>query len=305
MLHGVAKAALLTAAAMLAGCGESTAAPTTHPSTAAAQTSQYPQRIVSLVPAATLNLVLMGSSDRLVGGTRYDRLYLPEPQSNLPVVGDYESTNYEALASLKPTAVIVQKDEARIEARLRDLAARSNFEIVNIRLDKIDDIWTTARALGRAAGTPEAAESAIRDTQATLKEVAQEVTADKKKPRVLYVATPRSMMIAGGETIMGEMVALAGGINAGAEIGKNFPIVSREAVVNLAPEVILLGAPDEPEQLINDPRLEMWSALQVPAARNGRIYLVTGGNSQMASLEIGKHVRALARLIHREPGGNP
>ena len=209
-------------------------------------------RIVSMVPAATLNLVLMGAADHLVGVTKYDRLYLPDNEKDLPVVGDYEMLDYEQLVKLKPTVLVIQKAEARIEPRLRETAAAQHFELVNVQLETIDDIWATARQLGRAAGKGQAAERAILLAQAQLKEVAA-TYAGKPRPRVLYVMT--AGMVAGDKTIFGEMIELAGGKNVGAEVGRSYPEIGKEGVVKLSPDVLLIGAPDEPAQQPNDPRL--------------------------------------------------
>src|SRR5262249_34860656 len=89
----------LCAAAMLSGCDKPAtpvaAAPATGPG-ATVQAGGGP-RIVSKVPAATLNLVLIGGDKHLVGVSSFDKLVLPKDEQDLPVVGDYEQTNYEQL----------------------------------------------------------------------------------------------------------------------------------------------------------------------------------------------------------------
>src|SRR3569833_655840 len=67
-------------------------------------------RIISTVPAAALNIVLIGGVDALVGVSPYDTLYLPDDKKDLPAVGDYnlEKLNYEQLINLHPTALVVQ-----------------------------------------------------------------------------------------------------------------------------------------------------------------------------------------------------
>ena len=70
--------------------------------------------------------------------------------------------------------------------------------------------------------------------------------------------------------------------------------------MGLAPDVLLIGAPDALPEMPNDPRLAPWLGLPVPATRTKHVYLVTDGNSQMPSVNIGKNVRTLAELIHRK-----
>ena len=255
-------------------------------------------RIVSTVPAATLNLVLIGATDELVGVSKYDVIYLPENKRDLPIVGDYETINYEQLAKLKPTTLIIQTAESRIPPRLKTMAAEQKINLVNLRFDHVDDIWTSVKTLGKVAGKEADAQRAIEKAQADLKELENHYR-NAPHPKVLYLVSPKLMLMCGGDTFIDQMITAAGGDNVGAKTGEGFVDVSRETMVKLAPDVLLIGAMEEPGEIANDPRLAPWLNLPVPAAKNKRIYLVTDSNSLMASVAIAKHVRALADLFHR------
>src|SRR5512133_3272282 len=58
-------------------------------------------RVASLVPAATEMLVGMGAGDRLVAVSNYESSPVVK---DLPRVGDYQSTDWETLARLRPDA---------------------------------------------------------------------------------------------------------------------------------------------------------------------------------------------------------
>jgi iron complex transport system substrate-binding protein len=255
-------------------------------------------RIVSTVPAATLNLVLIGAADRLAGVSKYDLLYLPENKRDLPVVGDYETMNYEQLVKLHPSVLVIQTAESRIPARLREFTSSQHIELVNLRFDKVDDIWTSVRTLGKAAGMEKEAQAAIDKAQADLKDLAAQYK-DAPHPKVVYLVSPKLMLLCGGKTFIDEMITAAGGQNTGAVAGDGFLDIGRETLVKLAPDVLLIGALEEPVSEENDPRLAPWLQLPLPAAKKRRVYLVTDGNSLMASVNIAKNVRALADLIHR------
>jgi iron complex transport system substrate-binding protein len=287
----------LATAVALAACGPSApaTAPAAAPSTATATAPATP-RIVSTVPAATLNLVLIGGDRYLVGVSTYDRLFLPADKQNLPVVGDYENLNFEELVKLQPTVLIVQQADDRISSRLKDFVATRHIELVNLRFDRVADIWTSARALGKAAHCEAETELAITRARRDLDDVAVDYK-NAEHPTVLYIMDPALNLACGTHTFVDEMITLAGGKTA--PVGDGFPTVGRETMVKLAPDVLLIGAPDSVEETTNDPRLTPWMSLPVPATRSKRVFLVTDGNSQMPSLNIGKNVRALAELIHR------
>jgi len=256
---------------------------------------------VSTVPAATLNLVLIGGDKLLVGVSSYDRLFLPESERDLPVAGDYEQTNYEQLVKLKPTVMVIQQEESRQAARLKEFVRDHQIELLNMKFDHVADIWASVRMLGRAAGREAEAEKAIARAQQDLTDVAADYK-DAAHPKVLYIMDPAANLACGNHTFVEEMIALAGGQNVAA--GDGFVTLGRETMVKLSPDVLLIGAPDAIAEMPGDPRLAPWLSLPVPATLNKRVFLVTDGNSQMPSVNIGKNVRALAELIHRNaPAG--
>jgi hypothetical protein len=126
---------LLALTALLAACGNSAGTATaTAPSTASAPATP---RIVSTVPAATLNLLLIGGDQCLVGVSSYDHLFLPDSEQNLPVVGDYEQTNYEELVKLRPTVMIIQREESRLAPRLRQFVQDRRIDLLNLKFDHV------------------------------------------------------------------------------------------------------------------------------------------------------------------------
>jgi iron complex transport system substrate-binding protein len=279
---------------LLAACGKSGNAGTAT-ATAPATVPTVP-RIVSTVPAATLNLVLIGGEESLVGVSRYDQLFLPESERNLPVVGDYEQINYEELVKLRPTVMILQQEESRQSPRLRQFVTDHHIQLLNMKFDHVADIWSSVQLLGQACGRQAEAERAIAQARRELDDLAVDYK-NVPRPRVLYIMDPASNLACGNHTFVEEMITLAGGENA--PVGDGFMTLSRETMVKLAPDVLLIGAPDAMPEMPDDPRLAPWRTLPVPATRNRRVFLVTDGNSQMPSVNIGKNVRALAELIHR------
>jgi iron complex transport system substrate-binding protein len=297
-MHAMRSLPLFLILFYVCACGKTETPPATAPATRPAPNTP---RIISAVPAATLNLILIGAVDSLVGVSTFDALYLPEDKKNLPTVGDYnlEKLNYENLLALQPTALIVQTAEAHIPARLRDLAKSQHFDIINIKLDTTDDLWNTVRALGKAAKKEDAADTAILKAQAELKEIAKSYEG-KPRPKVVYVFSHNPLSVVGSNNFMDEMLTLAGGDNVGARVGKSFITVSNETLIQLAPDVLLIGAPSQPDQqAVDDPRIEPWLRYDIPAVKNHRVFLVTDPDALTASVNLPKSVRSLSNLIHK------
>jgi len=256
-------------------------------------------RVVSTVPAATLQIVQLGAVDTLVGVSSYDRVVLPKNKQDLPIVGDYLNLNYEALLALKPTAIVVQTSAERLAPRLKEVCEQQHIQLVNEKLDTLEDLYATALRLGQATDHEQAAKTKVALIKAELAEIKTRMTG-VPRPKVLYLLGRSPAFVVGQRGFMDEMLTAAGGDNAGAELKQDFPEVTQEMIVRLAPDVILIAAPDEPPAQADDARLAKWRQLATPAGKTGRVYLVTDPNGQMASLELAASVRILAGLIHPE-----
>ncbi len=110
----------------------------------------------------------IGALDTLVGASTYDHVLLPDNKQDLPIVGDYLTFNYELIVSLHPTAMVVQMADDRLAPRLKEIAREAHIEVVNVKLDTIDDLIATARRLGKLAGREAAAEVQIARMQSNL-----------------------------------------------------------------------------------------------------------------------------------------
>lgn len=273
--------------------------PPSAPNSAPTTTAPPAPRIISTVPAATAQLIQIGAVDQLVGVTRYDLPILPPGKEGLPIVGDYDTLNYELLLKLLPTALVVQMTPSHITPRLREIVADQHIDLVNIKLDTLADLYRTAQALGRISGRAKQAADAVTAMQTALANI-QRQWAHGPHPRVAYLLSASPIMVVGGGTFMDEMLKIAGSQNVCATQGGDYPTINRETLIKLAPDVLLIAAAGEPPSTgLQDPRLAPWIDLPIPAARQSRIYLVTEPNGELATLTIADQLRTLARTIHQ------
>lgn len=264
------------------------------------------RRIISTVPAATLNIVQIGGVNTLVGVSKYDLASLPENKRNLPVVGDYAQLNYELLLQLKPTALIIQMAPAKVSQRLREVTAAHGIELVNINVDTLDDLWGEVELLGRVTGHEAEARNQASKARAELAEIATQIARRAVgKPRVLIEVTREPMLVVGSNTFLDEVVTMAGGVNVGGKIGRGYPAISREVCVQLSPEVVLLSVPGEPPEQADDPRIKPWLNLPIPAAKGKRIHVLSDSEGQLITLKAPSMVRDVMALLHPEIAAAP
>ena len=255
-------------------------------------------RIASTVPAATQILLEIGAGRDLVGVSSFDRPLLPARMQSLPVVGNYLHLDYETLLNVKPTVLVVQMAPIRLPISLTHFARQNRIALVNVQLNTLQQLYSTVKQLGVVTGLAGRAATVITQCKARLKAIGLKYSRSLH-PRVVFLIGANPLRAAGRHTFLNQLIRVAGGNNVGEKLGAGYPSLTRETLVDLKPQVLLIGLPGEPAASgWNDPRLEPWLALPIPAAKKRRVYLVTGLRSQMPTMETYKTAALFGHLIH-------
>jgi len=233
-----------------------------------------PQRIISLVPSATDILLALGQADRLVGRTDYD---VAAKIEGLPSVGGGLKPSMEWIASLKPDMVVRFRAESDPNTP-RQLDAMGISHLA-IRPDRLDDIRRIIGLLGSMVGEPLRAASLSAEMDRELRSVSLQVQG-ADRPRIVFLGgDPPS--VAGPGTFLHELVELAGGQNAFADIQELYAPISLEEI--LRRDVHLILAPEA---------TPIPSALgRIPVHRIPLDVLTPG-------LQVGRSARVLAAILH-------
>lgn len=299
-----ALAALLLAFAM-AGCGESPPSddaagdqPPVHtagsievtdPAGRRVTLAEPARRVVSLSPAITEWIMAMGGTDRLVARTRYD---LHPELSHLPSVGGGLTPSIEWLTARRPDLVVAWTDAPTrsLVSRLEDMG----IAVYTAPIETVDEGLDAARDMGRLLGLGPAADSAVSATMAGLDAVRAAI-AGEPRPGVLFLIGLDPLMAAGPGTFVDELVTAAGGRNV-LEGTARWPQLSREAVLDLAPELIIVGTKAE------DPAARLVGAAwrEVPAVRDGRVHSVDPDLVNRPGPGMDEAAGLLSRLLHPE-----
>src|SRR5262245_4878359 len=291
-------AALVAAAGLAARATTGTAALQTGPNA-----GQIPHRIISLVPATTEMLFVMGAGTRIAGVSDYDR-YPPEV-SKLPRVGGLIDPNVERVISLKPDLVIVYDTQTDLKQQLE----RARIPMFRYVHRGLPDITGTMRALGERVGAKSAADAAAARIESQLAAVKARV-AGRPRPSTLLVfgrdaGALRHIDASGGYGFLHDVLELAGGTDVLGDLKQQSVDVSTEMILHRAPEAIIelhYGESLKTER-IEDER-KVWNALpSLPAVRNNRVFLLRGDEFVVPGPRIVIAAERFAQTLHPEVFG--
>ncbi|MGH7370366.1 MAG: ABC transporter substrate-binding protein [Candidatus Methylomirabilales bacterium] len=251
-----------------------------------------PRRIVPLAPSLTEILFALGAGDSVVGVTDYAD-YPPEAGGK-PTVGGGVDPNLEVIVALRPDLVLIAADANRWET-LNQLE-QLRIPVFGVKPMGVEGVLTSIAKVGEAVGRQPQAEALIANMRRRMAAVSQKVSV-LARPRVLYVVWIDPLIVAGGETVIDDLINLAGGANIVRTAG--FPRYSLEELVVDPPDVILLaldrGGLHHGEALR---RLPVWR--EVRPVREGAVRVIDASLTSRPGPRIVDGVELLARLFHPE-----
>ena len=207
-----------------------------------------PQRIVSLVSAATETVALLGGLDRLVGVSPYCSRYVPDLAA--PVVGDYLKADLEALRALAPDLLLFT---AGVQLPLARRCAAAGLPAYAVpipasRFGILENIVTVGGLVGAIAPARVLVDRMDADFERL------RAACWSARPRV-YVELwfghhPRT---SGGRTFVQDLIELAGGRNIFESSPQGYLPLDLPAVAAAKPDVALFFS--EPEHPVDPGRL--------------------------------------------------
>jgi len=245
-----------------------------------------PQRIVSLTPHLTELLFAAGAGAQVVGIDAASDY--PEAARKLPRVGDYSRIRLERILALQPDLIVAWIDGNRA-ADLHGVA-RLGIPVLFTRARRLDDVARLLLLLGRVSGQEQTAAAAARDFRERLR--ALEARSPEKPPvKVFYQIWGRPLITVGGHHWISEALALCGARNLFHDLGGVAPVISREAVLRRAPDVIASSA-DVPGV-----RAEWETYTALPAVRKGAFVSVDADRLHRASPRLVEGVATLCEAL--------
>ena len=197
------------------------------------------QRIVSLAPSLTELIYAAGAFEKLVGVAEYSDF--PPAAKELPIVGRFDILDIERIVQLNPDLVVAwQSGNPRTSVnRLRKLG----LPVYIAEPKSLASIPFHIERLALLAGTKLRAEETINSFRQKLKALHNQFS-HQSPVTTFYQVWDVPLITAGGNELIDDIIRLCGGHNVFANIKRVAPKVSREAVLERNPEVIIASGMD-------------------------------------------------------------
>ncbi len=233
-----------------------------------ATASEQP-RIASMSPAISIMLDDLGLSSLIVGRHGSDTSL----DSSIPVIGDQSGIDYESLARLKPTHVLLQQSVEGAPKLLDELAAERNWSVQSLPLLELSEIPDALNVLAETfsnePGVPERAESLHERMNAAWSE---RPDLAKRAGATLCVYWVSPIGVAGPGSFHHDLLVRMG-FDALPATGSAYITLDREDLKRLNPDSIFILTPDIGEAELAA-AIEPWRELGVSAVDSGRVVVL-------------------------------
>lgn len=265
--------------------------------------NREPKRLVSLAPSNTEILFALGLGDRVVGVTKYCD-YPPEATQK-EKVGGFSDPNIEKVVSLSPDVVFATTMHREQIPELE----RLGIPIVVLHAATLDGVIENIMLVGETTGRLGEARNLAEKIRERRDRIGDRLKGipEEKRPRVYYEVFSEPIMSAGPNTLIHNLITLAGGRNIAADANTDYPQYSLEVLVKKDPQVIIV--PDVHgtdattiEKIRTRPG---WG--NISAIREGRVYVIDDDLITIPGPRAVEGLEAVARTLYpdRFQSGSP
>ena len=228
------------------------------------------ERIVTLSPSINEIVFALGEGKNVVANTLH--CDFPDESKDILKIGGYNNVSLEKIIEAKPTVVIGQDYDEKLNSNLKALGIKT----LSYKTNTLDSIKNTINDLGNYFDKKEKAKELIANIDMELNSI-NSIVKDKK---ILIVISPKKSLsnqiyVTGNYIYFEDIIKASGNQNAYNSLNLAQPVVNTEKIINMNPDIVVLLAPfldgkiEEQKEIIN-----AWKQLPINAAKNDNIYAV-------------------------------
>ncbi len=250
------------------------------------------KRVVSLAPNITEILYAVGADSILAGVTDYCD-YPPQAKQK-PHMGGMINPNIETIVGASPDLVLMSVEgNSRLDYEKLE---KLSIPVFAINPRTIEGVLKSILDIGKLTGTSPAAEHLVAELRSQRDSISK-IYKQCQHPRILVIFSITPLMVAGNGSFVNELITDAGGMNLGA-VGKgSYPLFSREEILRLQPDEIILTSDIafSPDQLIQ--QFPEWHTLH--AIQRNTVSIIDASLISRPGPRVIKALAQLSQIIHK------
>ena len=259
------------------------------------------QRIICMIPSVTESVFALGCGNRVVGVT--DFCSYPDLAKQTTKVGGFFNPNYERILVLKPDLIITLGKSEKIA----NFCQRHAIAVLHVEMDSLANIYIDWIRVGEALDCVDRAVELCNEIKNTLQSIRTRV-GNRKPKRVFYCMNRTAGTLAGLHTIgrssqfINELIEIAGGENIFTDLAPGSTRISKEALLQRQPDVIIEPHPGENIGETEKTKfLKEWQRLgSLPAVRNGKVHFPTEDYFMIPGPRLAQTAALMAAMFHPE-----
>ena len=229
-----------------------------------------PERIVSIAPSNTEILFALGLGDKVVGVTT--QCLYPEEAARKEKIGDFTAVNLEKIVLLGPDCIFATGLEQMMNVERLD---KLGFKVVVISPSDVSHTLRSIELIGRITGKEDQAKKLIKTMEERIVKVSERIEPVPldKRPKVLVGISLTPLITAGSDSLVNDLIRLAGGRNIAYDAARSYAQFSIEKFIERNPDVIVLGYSDTTDRIWKE-FFKRDEFKDLTCVKEGRIYNV-------------------------------
>jgi iron complex transport system substrate-binding protein len=251
------------------------------------------ERIVTLSPSINEIIFALGEGKNVVANTKH--CDFPDESKDVLKIGGYNNISLEKIIETKPTVVIGQDYDEKLNSNLKALGIKTLIYKTNT----LDSIKNTINDLGNYFDKKEKAKELISNIDKELNSI-NLIVKDRK---ILIVISPKKSLsnqiyVTGNFLYFEDIIKASGNQNAYNSSNPAQPVVNTEKIINMNPDIVVLLAPfldgkeEEQKEIIN-----AWKQLPINAAKNDNIYAVDKLYAGIPSQRVAFFIKDFRKIL--------
>ncbi|BAK73341.1 ABC transporter substrate-binding protein [Arcobacter sp. L] len=228
------------------------------------------ERIVTLSPSINEIVFALGVGKNVVANTNF--CDYPEESKNVTKIGGYNNISLEKILKLKPTVVIGQDYDEKLNSNLKALGIKTLIYKTNT----INTIQNTINDLGDFFDKKDKA----KELNMNITNALNSLNSIVENKKFLIVISPQTTLsnqiyITGNYIYFEDVIKASGNQNAYYSKNHAQPVVNTEKIINMNPDIIVLLTPFlEGDKKSQNEIIKIWKDLPINASKNDNIYTI-------------------------------